>query len=547
MSFHPGFHIAYVNQILRSIIPPENVVLPGYDANIYWLHHALIATIARIFNTPAPFASTILNFFALVGSLFWINKIFSKLDLKNKNPFVITYYAIFILIGLNLFSPIHVLINKYADGTIVSNNFFSSIRVLDTIILGDPRLSNLVRKYLSFSGFSIAVMYYIAALYFAISIIKEKITLQNILLLILSISGTLVFHATAGLFTITTILFALTFTLLFLKINDLKELFQTLKVFEWVVLIATFFFFMPVFYYLYLGTKAMPTRPTIGTDYLYALKSIIASSYPLGILVLLGFYFRKVRINKLSLFLVIVTLSGYSLSFLVDMPDNNQYKFILLSPIPLCILIVILFDNSCSYFNSRMKLVWTALFVVVAIFLFLKVMIVAINYRSSELFNDQNYYYDDNRISLKSGTPFKDAYDWIRENTQEQTIVIIPLQPKDPGKIFLITERLPYVVCGHFFALGINEYYKRVENVMQFYGDKTPPRNLSCKGLSEIEIAEKDSIIKSNILNEFKEFNSERSSVLFIPKNKLDNILVDEEILELMYSDKEANIYRFND
>ncbi len=547
MSLHGGFHIGYVNQLLRSVIPPENVVLPGYEANIYWLYHALLATIVKIFNIAAPLASTILNIFALIGSLYWINRILDQLDLKYKNTFIISCYAIFILLGLNLFSPIHLLMHYFEKGNIFPDNFLSSINRWSTVLMGDIRLSNLLRKFLNFSGFPIGVMYYIAALYYAISILKEKLTLNKILLLMVSVAGTLVFHATTGLFTITTVLFALIITILFFKISDLKESFQTLKAFEWFVLIATFLFLLPIFYYLYLGSKAMPTSPVITTDFIYSLRSIVSSAYPLAILALLGFYFSKTRINELLLFLVIVIFLGYSLSLLVDMPDNNQYKYMLLSPIPLCILIVILLDNSCFYSSARMKVAWKVLFTIVTIFLFLKVMIIGINYRSSRLFSNQSYYYNNKHISLKSGTPYKDAYEWIRENTPEQTIVILPLEPKDPGKIFSITDRLPYVVCGHFFALGINEYYKRAENVMQFYGDKTPPRNFACKGLSEIETTEKDSIIKSNILNEFKKFNSERPSVLFIPKNKLDNILVDEKILEMIYSDKEANIYRFKD
>ncbi|MGB2693335.1 MAG: hypothetical protein WBB48_11900 [Thermodesulfobacteriota bacterium] len=550
---HGGFHVGYVYQILQGIIPPENVVLPGYEANIYWLYHALIAAIVNISNISAPLVSTILNLFALIGSFYWINKTLIVLEIRTKNQTIISCYAIFILLGLNLFAPLHFLMTKFTLGVLMPDNFMDFfIKHANIILAGDTRLTNILMKYFDFNSTTLGIMYFLGSFYYALIILKDKLTLKYILFLMLLFTGALIFHATTALFILITFPLAMITTIFYFHKNNLKDLFQAIKAYEWIILfVAAIVLLVPILHYVYLAAIAMP--PNSDSSYT-PLISILASTYPLIALLLIALYLKTIRINKIHLFLILVSLLGYIYTFLVYLPDNNQYKFIFLSAIPLCTLIIISLENAYHSSGSRIRLILKGVFSILVITLSITVLLIGIHYLTVPFFSkDKSYYYEGSHINLQSGFKYrnkykdlyKDVYDWIRKNTEENTIVILPLEAKDRSNIYLITERLPYVVCGHMFAEGIEEFHNRVENVMQFYGDKPPPNELSCRNLPEVEIVERDSIKKSEILNEFKEFNSKRPSVLFIPKNKLDDIVVDDEILKLLYRGKDANVYGF--
>ncbi len=542
---HGGYHIAYVYQILKSFIPPENVVLPGYGANIYWLYHALLATFVNISNLSAPQVSSILNLFTLISSFYWINRILKALNIKQKKPFIISCYAIFILLGLNLFAPLHILINLDFYKILFIDIDKEYLFYINPTIVGDKRITNLYVKYLVFNGAPIGIMYFLTSLYYALMIVREKLTLNYILFLMISVAGALIFHATTGLFILGTIPLALIATIFYFREKDLKDVFQAIKPFEWIILfIVSIVLFVPILHYIYLAASTLPSNTA--NEY-RPLMSILFNIYPLAILLLIALYLRSIKITNINLFLVLVSVIGYILTILVDLPGNNQYKFIFLSTISFCTLIVILLDKSYYYSVGKIKLALKALFLIIAILISISVLVASTikiyNPMGAKIF--KNYYYKDTQIHLRNGAPFKNAYDWIRENTQENTIVILPLESKNHSKIYTIAERLTYVTCASLFGDGIEEYHKRIENAMQFYGETMPPDDHPCYKLPEVEFLEKTSTKRSEILNEFKNFSSERSTVLLIPKDKLDDVVLEDKILEVVYSDEDANIYRF--
>ena len=69
LSSHGPFHMGYIFQVIHGLSPPENAVLPGYPANVYWLYHALIAVLSDIFNASPIKISISLNIFALTACL----------------------------------------------------------------------------------------------------------------------------------------------------------------------------------------------------------------------------------------------------------------------------------------------------------------------------------------------------------------------------------------------------------------------------------------------------------------------------------------------
>jgi hypothetical protein len=530
MSFHGPFHIGYVNQILNGTIPPENVVLPNYGANIYWLYHALLAAIVQIFNISAPTASISLNMFALVGSLYWINRILGNMDLKYKNPFIISCYAIFILCSLNLYGFLHYLYGYFQSNDDFPHDFFTSMYRSYTILMGDDRLSNLFRKFLNFNGFPIGVLYFFATLYYITSLLNKKINLTKILFLMLSIAGALIFHTTTGVFILITVPLSLIIVISYTNKGHLKKLILSIEPLELVIFVIACLFFLPVFHYIIQASEALPAKPTIETNSMFSLTSVFASTYPLWALMLVGLYFNKEKLSSSIRFLIIAILLGYTLSILVHVPDNNQYKYIFLSTIMLGTIVIVLLDRVAC--DSGKKNRFSALKVLLALALivpFVNVIYVTVNGFISPWVGDNTYYFEGRSIYISDGEPFKKSYLWIKENTPYNTVVIAPYENKNDSRIYTVAERLPYVVYGHFFGEGIPEYHKRVKNVRQFYDPK----------ISSEE--------KIGILDNFKKFSAERETILLVPKQTVDEKLFNSDKFELLYSSVDASIYKFKE
>ncbi len=108
LSYHGPFHMGYIFQIIHGFSPPENVVLPGYAANVYWIYHALLAVLVDIFNTTPLKMSVFINISALIAALYWIRKSLGLLTLGSIGPFFKSSYNLMILLGINLFYSVHI-------------------------------------------------------------------------------------------------------------------------------------------------------------------------------------------------------------------------------------------------------------------------------------------------------------------------------------------------------------------------------------------------------------------------------------------------------
>ncbi len=246
LSNHGAFHIGYINQILFGNSLPENVVLPGFEANVYWLYHALLAVVVTILNVPAPIASITINFIALAGSFYWINKFIKILGIDKRNPIAIGFYIIFIIFGLNLFGSVHIL--KHLELPGIGRMVFN----------GDLRLSNLFHKFLNFSGFPIGILYYSFALYSSSLILREKLKSKNILLLMLAISGALFFHTTTGVFMLATITPSILISLIYWNKENLKVQIQNVKALDFIlVFLIAIILLIPALYYVMEGARAL--------------------------------------------------------------------------------------------------------------------------------------------------------------------------------------------------------------------------------------------------------------------------------------------------
>jgi len=328
LSAHGSFHLGYIYQILNGLAPPENAVLPGYPANVYWLFHALIATLTEIFNTPPPLIAALLNIAALIISLYWIRKILYLLGLANRNSFITSCYTLLILFSTNLFGALHVALNYilnkgYSKGSLIESVTYESMR-----LGGDQRLVSLMKKFFNFSGAPLGILYFTFALYLSVRISKGNLTSKNILLLAIAISGALMFHTITGIYMLIIIPLSIFISLLITNKQCICAYFKNIQSTELLLVVLGIpILFIPTAHYIYLAASAMPVQTKIGTSIGYNLMSILYTVYPLIPLSFFGAYrYHKKKLDGTAL-LCIASILGYILAILLDLPDQNQYKF----------------------------------------------------------------------------------------------------------------------------------------------------------------------------------------------------------------------------
>jgi len=537
ISHHGPFHMGYITQIIKGVSPPENVVLPGFPANVYWLYHALLAVFANTFRLPQPAASAIINFIALIGSFYWIRKSVGILGLKNKNPFITSCYTILILFGANLFGSVYVIWKSIFYGKFYPKALVQYIRNENIVLFGDGRIGNLTSKFFNFNGLPIGIIYLTFSIYISILILNGHLTIRDLLVLIVAIAGALIFHTTTGVFTLLIIPFSLLITFLFVNSDILKVFFKTTSVNEWIIFVfLSAVLLIPIFYFLYEVSTAMPAKTHIGTSVIHSLSSVFSASYPLIPLSILAVYFAYRKIPQIIFFFLIVALSGYTLSCIFELPDHNEYKFVFLATVTVSTLSVIALDY--LYYNLKypLRLVGRLIFYIMFMILGISIAFAGIRYYKDYFRKENPYYYQNGHVYLKPETQNKNVMEWIRDNTQPNTIVILPLPSKNSGSkinllkgdVYIIAERIPYVAYGHIFAEGIDEYQNRYENIIDFYSDSTPIEK------------------KVEILGEFEEFSRKRQSVLLIPNKDVESLRPYLDKLKLIYRGRDAELYSFN-
>lgn len=528
ISHHGPFHSGYIYQILHGISPPDNVVLPGFSANVYWLYHSLIATLSQIFDTAPPLVAAFVNIMALIATLHWVRKSLSLLELKNKNSLITSCYTLLVLFGTSLFSAIHLSLAYIIRGHFTLKIYENPLNFVGVLFNSDKRLLSLFKKFLNLTGTPLGILFFCFTLYISLLILKGELTTKKILLLAVAISGSLIFHTTSGGFSLLIIPISLFVTLLIINRERLILYIQKMDAFHFIVLaFIILILFIPILHYVFEAAKALPASTSVGTSVGFNIASIVSVAYPVIPFSLLAIYVKYREKTDTILFFTTASLLGFLLSIFINLPDKNQYKFIYLSTITTCFLSVIGLDYMYYSFKTRFSLVSKLIFYAIFVLLSYNILNTGFIYLKSIQYRSNAYYYKNKNINLKAGVKNKESYEWIRDNSAPDTVIIIPLQDKDKNDLYLVAQRLAYVAYGDIYAEGFIEYDKRVDNVNLFYSQNTTIDK------------------KVEILGEFEKFSQKRDTILLIPSDNLEPISSYLDTLELIYSDQEANLYSF--
>jgi hypothetical protein len=442
IGYHGLFHSGYVYDILLRGLPPENVTLPGYPANDYWPYHVYLALIVTLFQVPPPFASALSNILLLGLSCLWVAAIWKRLQ-QDSAP---AFYVLFPLLGANLF-------------------FFLNA-LLPPSFAPDLRLDISLTRFVNFNGFSVGILFFLVALFLALRVLANGLTLRDFYLLVALGGGALLFHATTGLY-----LFAvLAPTLLLTLLPARKRLFpSTLSgraLLEWILLPALFL--LPPALFLLRAADAMAVKTTFEFFNATDLASILVMTYPLAI-----FFFpaatRAWKTRDLPiLFLSLLALWGFVLAFFLKLPDGNEYKFIYLSSAAYVLVAMTRVKEIVSQPGTWRK----------ALVIFLGLALVYNIGYGTWAFYDMYSHRHQSEITYQ-GIHVTLAQDdfapfvWIREHAPADTVVVAPFTSKDWNYEYF-SERLPYVVAGHIYNEGLPETRARRLQLEGLYDPARP-------------------------------------------------------------------------
>ncbi len=174
---HGDLHAGYVFQLLFGSTPIDNVFVPGYPANYYWLYHAYLAALVSITNLSVPTVGSIVNLIAILSSLLWIGQALIVLGVANARTVKLGLLTILVYCSVNMTGVLS-LAGQAADGA----NLTQSLRIM--LLEGaDRRLYSVLAKALHFGSMTLGLMFFVAALYACIVIVQRKANLMELILM----------------------------------------------------------------------------------------------------------------------------------------------------------------------------------------------------------------------------------------------------------------------------------------------------------------------------------------------------------------------------
>ena len=181
---------------------------------------------------------------------------------------------------------------------------------------------------------------------------------------------------------------------------------------------------------------------------------------------LVGIY-QAIRQKKTSvIFLSLVCIVGYLLTCIVTLPDRNEYKFIFLSTIAACMV------ASTSLLPLVRRPTLRILPIAAISLLCINLIMVGVNRFHSPWFNDRTFGYQGRHVYAQMlpstsypDLQYADVYEWARNNTPPDTIISIPRVYIDKATVYVLAERVPYLLDGYIYNRGTPQYKLRSNNI----------------------------------------------------------------------------------
>jgi hypothetical protein len=489
ISHHGYFHSAYVYQVIAGHVPPENVTLPGHASNTYWPYHALLAALVELLRVPAPLASALLNVAILAGSLAWTAAVARELY-GPARPGLGMLRAVFGLFGANLIGGLYWILVAAAGGPLEPRTM---------VIAGDVRLATLLAKFVNYTGAGLGVYFYVFGLLAVVRTLRGRARGFDVALAVMALLGAFALHAITGAFMLAGFAGAVAgalaaAALLDGRLADLvsgRSLRARLRAHgastrlgpSILGLLVLLVLGVPVLRFVASAGSEFPQAPRIGLPDTYA-WSVVATSWPLWPFFAAGIV-RGVRERDARvLFLALTCLGGYAVASVVSISGRNEYKFIYLGSLGLCLVAL----GPITRLVTSRALGWRSAGPLLAALVLLlacwNVALFGIGLLRGPLFADRTFAYEGRHVTAATPEPgsvmpgtgieYADLFAWIRAQTPPDTVVVVPLIFRDQSVLYVLSERVPYVVDGVHYNRGLPAFEERAAQIDALYRWVTP-------------------------------------------------------------------------
>ncbi len=502
---HGNEHAGYFFQLINGISPPENQTFPGAPANGYWLFHALVATLSNLTDIAPTLIATLVHAVVLILTIMAMRGIITLLFPGERRYGVILLLTLFALFGMNPLGSFHWLALNGAAG--LSADTIWSLQPV--ALFGIARLTHLLTYYLAISGFALGVLCYVLTLLFVLRVIKGSGGVFDLLFAIIASFGVFAFHPISGVFIFTVIPIALAATYLadayfqgYLldfsrhkqRAAELQSLIKTHKAWTAVLSLLVLIIGLVWFSFLFGASNSIDLSPGIDLISSRQVLSIFSMTSLLIPFFLIGVYQIYKTREPTLVFLLMVTFFGFVLAYFARV-FNNEYKFIYLSTIIVSLICTLPIHTYLFAGGEKKSIAGRAYAVLLFGLMFINILTIG----TSRLFNPavtaDNFQLNGTHVEsrfahqgdlypeadigwIEDGTYypaydliFADVYQWARDNSQPQAVLVLPFYHKDDSTMLIVSERLPYVVDGYFFNNGLPGYEARVNQVNTIYSE----------------------------------------------------------------------------
>ena len=474
--FHDDIQGAYINQLLYGTTPVENIFLPGYPANYYWLYHAIFAPVAKLSARHPALIVAIFNAVSVFSAALWLGRCIIELQLARRRTLYLGLAVILVCFSLNLTGIFSALGGAMDGAEVASLGRVDAIRLLN-LPGADPRLHGVWGKMIRGMGsMALGMACFCAALYVCLRALNGKT--DKLGLALLSAAGIATLAAQQVMAVCIVVLIAAALLLMARtqfagRPRDKLWLPWRGGQISWRWISAWFALSLglslPLLHYVQAASAHSPHSIVVGWPGARDMRMTLAAIGLLLPFAALDVAFALRHGGRTRVYLLLCAGLLTLVTLTVSFPQRNEYKIVY----ALAIVMAFCALDSLTLLAGRggrrkllSRLVFGALVLLACLNTAWVNGVLATPGR-------QNFYFDGPHLSLADfNSPRAAAYYWIRRNTPGDAVVIMPL---NAGAFdAMVMERLPYVKLSWAqFGDSIPEYWRRLEHVEQFYKPDT--------------------------------------------------------------------------
>ena len=477
---HVDIYFSYIIQAFRGSTPLQSIFVLGYPPTHYWLYYAMTAAIVKLSGADSYSVFILLNFAYMLSGLLWLARTLVLLKLARPRTLYLGLLIIFVFGAINAtgaFSILsHMLAGAYEPASL-------KMPLLDG---ADRRLHSVFPKVYHASGMTPGVTAVLAVLYACVRTLRQRLEMSSLVLL--SASGIAALGVMPILVPFIVIVliggYALSSFARWLRspgrveaalayIGHTCARLNPLALLAW--LLASLFLSLPLLHYIFEITHNYQSG--IYVSFLDPINVSMTLAANILLLPLAALHFAQTLRKPTSIdqFIVFSVVLGLLLVLSLTAPDQNQYKLQYLVAMLLALAGLRIVNKLVEQGQSK----WTALVRAYAAVLIVLALLnsayglYAVVDRTVRSFSSISF----DGIHVESTYDYGGrlpAFYWIRDNTPQNAIVVVPHGSK--AQALLFHQRLNYVKGRqYFFADNISAYDKRIAALDIVYDASTPP------------------------------------------------------------------------